>query len=115
MWPKVSVSLTKKQFLFIPENVHASKSFCKIYPLNTGFTVCAQGMNLPCIHQRFVHLVRLVPLKMVHLHHCPKIIIVMHFAPHKQVTATKHHRHAAFYSKKHLKSLKLIRQHKKFK
>ena len=33
MWPKVSVSLTKKQFLFIQENFHASKSFWKIYLL----------------------------------------------------------------------------------
>ena len=33
MRPKVSVSLTKKQFLFIQENFHASKSFWKIYPL----------------------------------------------------------------------------------
>ena len=33
MLPKVYVSLTKKQFLFIQENVHASKSFWKIYPL----------------------------------------------------------------------------------
>ena len=40
-------------------------------------------MNLPCIHQQFVHLVGLVPLKMVH-HHCPKIAIVtncMHIVP----------------------------------
>ena len=32
MWPKVSVPLIRKQFLFIQEN--ASKNFCKIYPLN---------------------------------------------------------------------------------
>ena len=32
MWPKVSVSLTKKQFLFIQENYYTSKM--KIYPLN---------------------------------------------------------------------------------
>ena len=34
MWPYVSVSLTKKQFLFIQENFHASKSFWMIYPPN---------------------------------------------------------------------------------
>ena len=27
MWPKVSVSLTKKQFLFIQENFHAFRAF----------------------------------------------------------------------------------------
>ena len=32
MWPKASVSLTKKQFMFIQENFHDSKSFWKIYP-----------------------------------------------------------------------------------
>ena len=35
MWPKVSVSLTKKYFLFIQENFHARKSFWKIYPHKT--------------------------------------------------------------------------------
>ena len=33
MRPKVSVSLIKKQFLFIQEKFYASKSFGKIYPL----------------------------------------------------------------------------------
>ena len=35
MGPKVSVSLTKKHYLFIQENVHASKSFWEIYPLKS--------------------------------------------------------------------------------
>ena len=34
MWPKVSVTLIKKQFLFLQEIFHASNSFWKIYPLN---------------------------------------------------------------------------------
>ena len=39
MWPKVSASLTKKRFLFLQENVHASKSFWKIYPLKPILTL----------------------------------------------------------------------------
>ena len=39
MWPKVSVSLIKKQFLFIQEKIHVSKSFWKIYkPLDSDQT-----------------------------------------------------------------------------
>ena len=33
MWPKVSIYLIKRHFLFIQEKFHASKSFWKIYPL----------------------------------------------------------------------------------
>ena len=39
MWPKVSLSLTIKQFLFIQENFHASKSFERYIPLNVVLEV----------------------------------------------------------------------------
>ena len=32
--------LDKKQFLFIQENVHTSKSFCEIYPLKSTIRYC---------------------------------------------------------------------------
>ena len=53
MWPKVSVFLTKKRFLFTQENLHASKSFWKIYPLNvlqkwTLFLAGPQAIQISC-------------------------------------------------------------------
>ena len=46
LWPKVSVSLTKKKTFFVyTGKIHASESFRKIYPLK----YLKYGMNIPII------------------------------------------------------------------